>query len=186
MYNRSLGACWSVCVLGRCSSCTSQGYFYTIVALSTKRTASYCTLTLHFRDCSAHARNTQKLQVCSEELAVQNAVAAALQPLSITPTVLHSNYLYEPADLPFDYPHAAPKIFTQFRKAVESRGTVKPSLEVPVQLRPLPTVEVVETGPLPTVASLTDNVLTEPEPDSRAVHPFPGEKLLFSTVNNGF
>jgi deoxyribodipyrimidine photo-lyase len=112
--------------------------------------------------------------VCSEELTVHNAVAAALKPLSLTPTVLHSNYLYEPEDLPFAYPQGAPKIFTQFRKAVESKGTVKPSLEVPAQLKPLPTVEGVETGSVPTVASLSDHALSEPEPDSRAVHPFPG------------
>jgi deoxyribodipyrimidine photo-lyase len=119
--------------------------------------------------------------VCSEELTVQNAVAAALQPLSVTPTVLHSNYLYEPEDLPFAYPQGAPKIFTQFRKVVESKGTVKPSLEVP-QLKPLPTVEVAETGTVPTVASLTDNALTDAEPDSRAVHPFPGTYQLLSTA----
>jgi deoxyribodipyrimidine photo-lyase len=121
--------------------------------------------------------------VCSEELTVQTAVAAALQPLSVTPIVQHSNYLYEPEDLPFAYPQGAPKIFTQFRKAVESKGTVKPSLEVPAQLKPLPTVEGVETGSVPTVASLTDNALSEPESDSRAVHPFPGRHQQFSTVS---
>ena len=74
------------------------------------------------------------------------------------------------SDLPFRR-EAVPDTFTQFRKEVERTGKVRPLLETPASLRPLPPGNL-EVGDIP---SLTSVVETEDyQEDPRTAFPFRG------------
>ncbi|MBD1853023.1 DASH family cryptochrome [Cyanobacteria bacterium FACHB-502] len=106
-------------------------------------------------------------EVTSEEVAVERAVAAAVQPLNVTMQPYWGVSLYHPDDLPFEISRV-PELFTNFRKEVERAATVIPPFPKPQSLPPLPTLE---PGNLP---ELSDLGLEKPALDDRAVLPFKG------------
>jgi len=106
-------------------------------------------------------------EVTSEELAVEDAVDAALKPLGAELHAFWGHTLYHPDDLPFGL-DAIPEVFTAFRKQVEKTATVNPLLSSPTQLPPLPAIA---PGDLPTLAALG---VEPPTTDDRAVLAFQG------------
>jgi len=74
-------------------------------------------------------------------------------------------------DLPFNPQIGTPPVFTQYRKIIEVSSSVRPELPSVTQLKPLPPVEV-DTGRMPTLDSLTDEVY--PQEDERSVLKFKG------------
>ncbi|WP_421656406.1 DASH family cryptochrome [Leptothermofonsia sp. ETS-13] len=107
-------------------------------------------------------------EVTSEEVAVETALEAALQPLGVTLHSFWGHTLYHPDNLPFEI-QQLPELFTHFRKQVEKESTVKPALLAPSQLPPLP--GIIEPGELP---QLSDFGLKLPRFDPRSVLPFKG------------
>nr|AIE57496.1 CRY-DASH [Platynereis dumerilii] len=76
--------------------------------------------------------------------------------------------LYHLDDLPFK-PQRLPDVYTQFRKTVESQGRVRPLVEMPETLRPLP--EGVTSEDVPTATQLGCQESTF---DERSAFPFTG------------
>jgi deoxyribodipyrimidine photo-lyase len=106
-------------------------------------------------------------EVTSEERAVESALAEALRPLGVRLSTFWGATLYHPEDLPFPV-ESVPEVFTEFRKRVEDRATVRPAYPRPERLPPLPPVE---PGAIP---SLADFGLAAPAHDPRAVLEFRG------------
>jgi deoxyribodipyrimidine photo-lyase len=81
-------------------------------------------------------------EVTSEELAVVKGVKEGLQKATEGKSKLKEvwgNYLYHINDLPFDnVKQDMPDVFTQFRKAVESKSRVRKYLPTPSPLKPPP------------------------------------------------
>lgn len=106
-------------------------------------------------------------EVTSEEVAVETALQAAIQPLGITFKSFWGHTLYHPEDLPFGVSQL-PELFTHFRKAVEKSTPIRPTYSTPQSLPPLPPLDA---GTLP---QLEDFGLKTPLPDPRAVIRFKG------------
>ncbi|CAI5481056.1 unnamed protein product [Closterium sp. Yama58-4] len=83
--------------------------------------------------------------------------------------------MYHVDDLPFA-PAALPDIYTQFRKAVETKAKVRPPLTMPASLGPFLSAEAVDRiGGLGSLPSLADLGIDDPPPqDPRGVLPFKG------------
>ena len=122
-----------------------------------------------------------------EERAVERATAAALRERGTEPRRFWGRTLHHPDDLPTP-PTEIDDTYTRFRKAVEADSTIRATHPVP-SLPPVPgtddpTVEAatVRPGDLPSVEDLAatgDSLAAgadgaSPDPDERAVHPFPG------------
>lgn len=86
----------------------------------------------------------------TEEIAAQRRVREKLAEVGADLKLSYGHTLLHPADLPFSR-EQLPDIFTQFRKAVESRTRIRPTLPHPQVMPPLPSG--LEVGVLP---SLTD------------------------------
>ncbi|CAB1341255.1 unnamed protein product [Coregonus sp. 'balchen'] len=75
--------------------------------------------------------------------------------------------LYHRDDLPFNHLSRLPDVYTQFRKAVETQGRVRPVLPTLDQLKPLPPGSGLDEGPIPSPEDLeqtdTDAVATYKE-----------------------
>ncbi|CAM9454721.1 unnamed protein product [Sphacelaria rigidula] len=116
--------------------------------------------------------------VCSEEIDVHAAVTRALMALTGPPVAVEEvwgNTLHHLGDLPFDFPHGVPDIFTQFRKMVEQKCRIRTPVSTPGTLRPLPSLEDANASVIsevPTVEQL--GFEPAPEKDERAVMPFNG------------
>ncbi len=106
-------------------------------------------------------------EVPSEELAVEAALESALSQINVPVTRFWGNTLYHPDDLPFGIKQI-PELFTNFRKSVEKKSPVSPSLSTPKKLPQLPDIDL---GELP---QLSDLGLEAPKFDSRAVLQFKG------------
>lgn len=78
-------------------------------------------------------------EVMSEELAIEKAMLEELGklPQKVAVQRFWANTLYDKADLPFDASshRSMPQIYTQFRKAVESKGRVQEPLPVPLAMK---------------------------------------------------
>ncbi|CAI7901269.1 unnamed protein product, partial [Closterium sp. NIES-53] len=83
--------------------------------------------------------------------------------------------MYHVDDLPFA-PAALPDVYTQFRKAVETKAKVRPPLTMPASLGPFLSAEGVDRiGGLGSLPSLADLGIDDPPPqDPRGVLPFKG------------
>lgn len=103
-------------------------------------------------------------EVTSEELAVD----AAVQAHGVRLQRLWQATLYHPDDLPFAIAQV-PSLFTQFRKAVESEATLRPSYPAPATL-PTPPPDV-SWGDLPSLGQLG---LQAPLADWRVLNHFVG------------
>ncbi len=118
-------------------------------------------------------------EVTSEETQVETKLKQALPP-QIKLRSYWQSTLYLPEDLPFDIPQL-PELFTNFRKQIEKKSTIQPSLHAPKKLPPLPEVEL---GEMPTLADLG---LSEPEYDQRGVLQFRGgETEAIARLDNYF
>ncbi len=106
-------------------------------------------------------------EVTSEELAVESALESALSQINIPVTRFWGNTLYHRDDLPFDIKQI-PELFTNFRKSVEKKSPVSPSLSTPKKLPQLPDIDLGE------IPQLSDLGLEAPKFDSRAVLQFKG------------
>ncbi len=107
-------------------------------------------------------------EVTSEELAVEKALARALDPLGVRLQSFWGATLHHPDDLPFAVANI-PELFTDFRKRVESASTVNPAFAEPEHLPALPAE--LDAGELPTLA---DFELEPPVQDARSVLAFKG------------
>lgn len=106
-------------------------------------------------------------EVTAEELAVETALQTALTQMSVSLKRFWGTTLYHRDHLPFRI-EQLPELFTSFRKAVEKKAFITPSLPTPQKLPHLPPLD---TGELP---QLTHWGLEKPTLDSRAVLPFQG------------
>ncbi len=107
-------------------------------------------------------------EVTGEELAVSNALNAALTLLNIGYRTEWSHTLHQLDDLPFSLSNL-PELFTKFRKEVEKDPQIQPSLPAPASLPPLPAD--LDRGNLP---SINDLGLAAPQSDPRAVLAYRG------------
>ena len=111
-------------------------------------------------------------EATSEELAVERALAQALQPMNVMLQAFWGSTLYHPEALPFELTEV-PEVFTQFRKRVEADTAVEPILPPPSHLPPFADVPL-QTMPQQEIPQLADWGLTAPLPDDRAVMAFQG------------
>lgn len=103
-------------------------------------------------------------EVTSEEIAVEEALQHNLARVGVKVKSFWGTTLYHPEELPFNI-RQIPEIFTQFRKQVEKKSTVSPSLPTPTNLPPLPAG--IELGEMP-------DKFEPPVLDQRAVMQFTG------------
>ncbi|KAK7351428.1 hypothetical protein VNO77_10890 [Canavalia gladiata] len=104
----------------------------------------------------AHTVYAQK-ETCSEELNVERLVNKGLQQVvtvsNYTPKLqlIWGTTMYHFDDLPFDAT-CLPDVYTQFRKIVEARCTVRACIKLPASLGPPPLIE--DWGCLPSLEQL--------------------------------
>jgi deoxyribodipyrimidine photo-lyase len=106
-------------------------------------------------------------EVTSEETQVEKAIERKLTAIKISVKYFWESTLYLPKDLPFEIENL-PELYTNFRKQVEQKASIRSTINAPKTLPPLPNIEL---GTIPTLADLE---LTEPEFDSRSVVKFVG------------
>ncbi len=109
-------------------------------------------------------------EIGGEEEDVETAVEDALRDTGATPGFFWGKTLYHIDDVPFDGPDDIPKVYTNFRKAVEKKSTVRPTLDAPDSLLPLP--EGLNPGSIPTLDELGFD--DDGTVDERGVLPFRG------------
>ena len=112
----------------------------------------------------------QYQEIGGEEEDVETTVEDALRDTDATPGFFWGKTLYHIDDIPFDGPDDIPKVYTNFRKAVEKKSTVRPTLDAPASLRPLP--EDLNPGAIPTLDELGFD--DDGAVDERGVLPFRG------------
>ncbi len=106
-------------------------------------------------------------EVATEEKQVENKLKQVLLAKKIKVNTYCSATLYLPQDLPFNIKQI-PELYTNFRKQVEQKATIKHSILAPNRLPPLPDIEI---GEIPTLA---DFGLSTPKLDGRGVLNFKG------------
>lgn len=109
-------------------------------------------------------------EIGGEEEDVETAVEDALRDTGATPGFFWGKTLYHIDDVPFDGPDDIPKVYTNFRKAVGKKSTVRPTLDAPDSLLPLP--EDLNPGSIPTLDELGFD--DDGTVDERGVLPFRG------------
>ncbi|OUZ99235.1 Cryptochrome/DNA photolyase [Macleaya cordata] len=105
-------------------------------------------------------------ETCSEELLVERRVRKSLQRVAIlsggstsrNPTkpklqLIWGSTIYHIDDLPFT-PSSLPDVYTQFRKSVESKCTIRGCYKLPPSIGPLPSGDINEIGGWGDVPSL--------------------------------
>ncbi|MDS0294790.1 DASH family cryptochrome [Halogeometricum luteum] len=109
-----------------------------------------------------------------EEVAVENRATAALRDRGLAVHRFWTHTLYHVADLPTPFT-AVDDTYTPFRKAVEAEASVRDPVGVPDLPSPPASVGSgrVPAGEIPSPVDL-DEALSDPTPDERAVHSFPG------------
>ena len=107
-------------------------------------------------------------EVTTEELAVEDALMEALDPLGVRLELFWGRTLYHVADTPYvDEP--VPSVYTKFRRSVERDATVRDPRPAPDAVNPLP--DDLDPGEIPTPGELG---IPEREPDPRGVLDFRG------------
>ncbi|KAL5994629.1 Myosin-3 [Asimina triloba] len=104
-------------------------------------------------------------ETCSEELIVEQQVSRALQRIVVHCSnqntknpklhLVWGSTMYHLDDLPFSA-GSLPDVYTQFRKSVESKCTVRGCYKLPTSLGPLPSVSSEEVGGWGHVPSLNE------------------------------
>ncbi|PRQ28086.1 putative deoxyribodipyrimidine photo-lyase [Rosa chinensis] len=94
----------------------------------------------------AHTVYAQK-ETCSEELSVEKLVSKGLRRVVLQSPANNPNLqliwgttMYHIEDLPFDI-SCLPDVYTQFRKSVEAKCTVRGCIKMPASLGPAPSIE---------------------------------------------
>jgi len=106
-------------------------------------------------------------EVCREEIEVEEQLRRNLNTIEVPLEYFWGSTLYHFDDLPMEI-DLLPDIFTEFRKAVEKKANIRPTIDAPTAIT-IP--ENIEKGDLPTLTQLG---LTEPPTDRRGVLPFKG------------
>ena len=121
-------------------------------------------------------RQTGATEVClfeeigTEEKEVENAVEQALADTDARPAYFWGKTLYHIDDIPFREAGDVPDVFTDFRKGVQKKSSVRPPIDPPSGLSPLP--DDLDPGTIPSNDDL--GVDGDPQPDKRGVLPFEG------------
>ncbi|KAL9230453.1 hypothetical protein vseg_005800 [Gypsophila vaccaria] len=137
----------------------------------------------------AHTIYAQK-ETCSEELSVETRVQKGLQKLSGQVTgqnigkgpklqLVWGSTLYHLDDLPFDA-RDLPDVYTQFRKSIESKCTIRGCIKIPASLGPPPEIE--DWGSIPSVEQLSLHY----EKADRGLAFIGGESAALSRVHEYF
>jgi len=109
-------------------------------------------------------------EVGTEEKEVETAVEEALRPTDARPAYFWGKTLYHLDDAPFEGSQDVPDVFTPFRKKQQKQSHVRPTIDPPKGLAPLP--DDLEPGTIPTNEDL--GVEGDPSCDPRGVLPFEG------------
>ena len=109
-------------------------------------------------------------EIGTEERRVEDAVTEALADTDAVPGFFWGKTLYHIDDIPFEGPDDVPDVYTNFRKGVEKKSQVRPTIDKPTSLPPLP--EDIEPGTVPTLDDLGFD--DDGTVDERAVLPFEG------------
>ncbi|XXG58014.1 hypothetical protein AAC387_Pa04g0432 [Persea americana] len=136
-------------------------------------------------------------ETCSEELAVECFVSKGLQRVVLPPggpndrsstnpklQLLWGNTLYHLDDLPFST-GSLPDVYTQFRKAVESKCRVRSCYKLPTPLGPLPSIGLDEIGGWGCIPSLDQLGFLEEKHD-RGMRFIGGESAALGRVHEYF
>ncbi|PSQ74988.1 MAG: cryptochrome DASH [Bacteroidetes bacterium QH_6_63_17] len=84
------------------------------------------------------AKVLQFQEVGTEEREVEQAVETALRDTDATPGFFWGKTLYHIDDIPFEDAGDIPSVYTNFRKGVEKKSRVRPTIDAPESLPPLP------------------------------------------------
>lgn len=87
-----------------------------------------------------------------EEQEMEESLREALRASGGEMKTFWGNTLYHTDDVPFKMPDV-PDVYSDFREAVEKRGEIRPPLEAPKALAPLP--PALDVGEIPTLADLS-------------------------------
>ena len=112
----------------------------------------------------------QYQKIGSEEAEVEAGVEAALADTGAEPGFFWGKTLYHIDDIPFEEPSDIPSVYTNFRKGVEKKSQIRPTVDAPDSLFPLP--EELDPGTIPTLEDL--GVEGDGTVDERGVLPFEG------------
>jgi deoxyribodipyrimidine photo-lyase len=119
-------------------------------------------------------------EVTAEELKVEQALQQNLSQLNVKFKSFWGATLYLPEDLPFDIAQI-PELYTNFRKQLEQKSSIRSTFPIPTTLPELPDINV---GKIP---SLSDLGLATPVFDKRAVLQFQGgETTAITRLNHYF
>lgn len=112
-------------------------------------------------------------EVCSEELQVESSIEKLCKEKGIQVKTFWGSTLFHIDDLPFGGKKGIPDTYTQFRTAVEKGTKIRPLIQTPESLKPLPLVNGGKLGDIPALKDLgiEDNVEI---PDPRSAFPFKG------------
>ncbi|XP_073486127.1 cryptochrome DASH isoform X1 [Aquarana catesbeiana] len=108
-------------------------------------------------------------EATKEELDVEKSIKQVCTRHGVKVQSIWGSTLYHRDDLPFRHISSLPDVYTQFRKAVETQCKVRPTLQMPEQLKSLPTG--LEEGSVPT---LEDFEQQDPLSDPRTAFPCSG------------
>ncbi len=109
-------------------------------------------------------------EVGMEEKEVETAVEEALRPTDARPAYFWGKTLYHLDDAPFDGAQDVPDVFTPFRKKQQKQSQVRPTIDPPGGLAPLP--DDLDVGTIPSNEDL--GVEGDSSCDPRGVLPFEG------------
>ncbi|CAH8272152.1 unnamed protein product [Arabidopsis lyrata] len=104
------------------------------------------------KDFGAHTVFAHK-ETCSEELHVERLVNQGLKGVGngTKLELIWGSTMYHKDDLPFDV-FDLPDVYTQFRKSVEAKCSIRSSTRIPLSLGPIPSVD--DWGDVPTLEQL--------------------------------
>ncbi|KFK27755.1 hypothetical protein AALP_AA8G425000 [Arabis alpina] len=121
------------------------------------------------KDFGAHTVFAHK-ETCSEELHVERLVNEGLKGVGNGSKLelIWGSTMYHKDDLPFDV-FDLPDIYTQFRKMVEAKCSIRSSTRIPLSLGPIPSID--NWGDVPTL----DQVGIEPQEVTRGMRFVGGE-----------
>jgi deoxyribodipyrimidine photo-lyase len=109
-------------------------------------------------------------EVGTEEKEVETAVENAIAETDARPAYFWGKTLYHLDDAPFEQAGDVPDVFTPFRKKLQKQSSVRPTIDAPSGLAPLP--DDVDPGDIPSNDEL--GVEGDATVDDRGVLPFTG------------
>ncbi|KAM9552366.1 cryptochrome DASH [Salvelinus alpinus] len=110
-------------------------------------------------------------EVVPEDQQVERGVRDICSQMKVKVHTCWGSTLYHRDDLPFNHLSRLPDVYTQFRKAVETQGRVRPVLPTVDQLKPLPPGSGLDEGPIPSPEDLEQ---TDTVRDPRSAFPCSG------------